>query len=295
MRIHHLNCGTMCPIGGSLLYYPSDADAARRRLVCQCLLIETDHNGLVLVDTGFGLRDVRHPESRIDRMFRTLNGICLREEDTAIRHIERLGFSARDVRHIVLTHLDFDHAGGIEDFPEAKVHLLDIELRSAREERNGFIASRRYSPSQWDHDVHWRTYAAVGERWFGFETVRKIDGLPPEILLVPLVGHTRGHCGVAVATESGWLLHAGDSYFFHGEMDVAHPHCTIGLRVYQWMMQANRDARHRNQQRLRDLLRDHGSEVSLFCSHDPTDLLRFAGKSPYGTVSGEQLRAVGSR
>jgi glyoxylase-like metal-dependent hydrolase (beta-lactamase superfamily II) len=23
------------------------------------------------------------------------------------------------VRHIVLTHLDFDHAGGLEDFPEA--------------------------------------------------------------------------------------------------------------------------------------------------------------------------------
>ncbi len=29
--------------------------------------------------------------------------------------------------------------------------------------------------------------------------------------LVPLFGHTRGHCGVAVRTEQGWLFHAGDA------------------------------------------------------------------------------------
>jgi glyoxylase-like metal-dependent hydrolase (beta-lactamase superfamily II) len=290
MRIHHINCGTMCPIGGSLFFYPRDADPAHRRLVCQCLLIETESEGLVLVDTGFGVRDVRHPESRIDRMFRTLDGICLNEAETALRQIERLGFRHTDVRHIVLTHLDFDHAGGIDDFPDAKVHLLDAELRSAKEGRTGFIASRRYSPSQWDHDVRWRTYAPMGERWYGFDSVRKLDGLPPEILLVPLIGHTRGHCGVAIDTGHGWVLHAGDSYFFHGEMDVAHPHCTVGLRFYQWMMQADGLSRHRNQERLRELVRDHGSEVELFCSHDAADYLKFVGRSPYGAVGGEERR-----
>ncbi|HTI86193.1 MAG TPA: MBL fold metallo-hydrolase [Alphaproteobacteria bacterium] len=290
MRIHHLNCGTMCPLAGSLFYYPSDAELAERRLVCQCLLIETEADGLVLVDTGFGVRDVRHPESRIDRMFRTLNGVRLRERETAMRQVERLGFQASDVRHIVLTHLDFDHAGGIDDFEHAKVHLLDTELRCAKEGRNGAIAARRYSLSQWDHDVHWRTYAAVGERWFGFESVRKLDGLPPEILLVPLIGHTRGHCGVAIDTGSGWLLHAGDSYFFHGEMDLKHPHCTSGLRFYQWLMEMNGDARMLNQERLRTLLREHDDEVELFCSHDAADFIRFAHRSPYGTVADEQRR-----
>jgi glyoxylase-like metal-dependent hydrolase (beta-lactamase superfamily II) len=288
MRIHHLNCGTMCPIAGSLLYYPRDADQARRRLVCQCLLLETDSDGLVLVDTGFGVRDVRHPESRIDRMFRTFNGIRLRERETALRQIERLGFKCSDVRHIVLTHLDFDHAGGIEDFPDARVHLLDAELRCSREDRRGFIASRRYSVSQWDHDVRWRTYTPVGERWYGFDAVRKLDGLTPEILLVPLIGHTLGHCGVAVDTGHGWLLHAGDSYFFYGEMDPEHPHCTLGLRFYQWLMQTDAEARLGNQQRLRELARDHAADVELLCSHDASDYLKFASRSPYGAVGGEQ-------
>src|SRR3546814_2886084 len=58
-----------------------------------------------------------------------------------------------------------------------------------------------------------------GERWFGFEAVRDLDGLPPEILLVPLPGHTWGHSGVAVQEDGGgWLLHAGDAYFYRGEV-----------------------------------------------------------------------------
>ena len=46
VRIHHLNCGTMCPFGGSLLG-GDGAALASARLVCHCLLIEGD-DGLEL-------------------------------------------------------------------------------------------------------------------------------------------------------------------------------------------------------------------------------------------------------
>lgn len=42
-----------------------------------------------------------------------------------MRQIRRLGYAASDVCHIVLTELDFDHAGGLEDFPDARVHVFD--------------------------------------------------------------------------------------------------------------------------------------------------------------------------
>ena len=54
-----------------------------------------------------------------------------REELTAVRQIAQLGFEPRDVRHIALTHLDFDHAGGLDDFPTATVHLLASERDAA--------------------------------------------------------------------------------------------------------------------------------------------------------------------
>ena len=73
----------------------------RGRLTSHCLLLELEHT-LVLVDTGYGLRDAHDPASRLSRFFLTLNGPELRESMTARRQIEALGFDARDVRQIVL-------------------------------------------------------------------------------------------------------------------------------------------------------------------------------------------------
>lgn len=281
MRIHHLSCGTMCPVGGRLMYGQRQSPDLRR-LVCHCLLVETDAHGLVLVDTGLGLRDVRRPRARLSPFFLHANNIQLREEDTALRQVERLGFSAADVRHIVLTHLDFDHAGGIEDFPGAAVHLLAAELDAARNRRQGFIAKNRYRPRQWDANVGWRPRdagagGADGEPWFGFDAVRNLDGLPPEILLIPLVGHSWGHAGVAISAPGGWLLHAGDAYFHQDEMSVATPSAPPGVRGYQAMMEVDRGARLRNQDRLRGLVRDHGAEVRVLCGHDAAEFAAFRG------------------
>jgi hypothetical protein len=52
-------------------------------------------------------------------------------------------------------------------------------------------------------------YQENGDRWFEFDAIR----LPfePEMWLVPLHGHTRGHCGVAVRGQERWLFHVGDA------------------------------------------------------------------------------------
>jgi glyoxylase-like metal-dependent hydrolase (beta-lactamase superfamily II) len=272
MRIHHLNCGCMCPIGGAL--FDGFSRGLTACLVCHCLLIETNQ-GLVLIDTGFGERDIKAPLSRLSPFFMNLNRIQFEEKYTAVAAIERLGLNPRDVRHIVLTHLDFDHAGGLEDFPEATVHVMLSEIEAAKE-RHGFVSSRRYRPGQWDEVKNWKYYSAGGEPWFGFEAVRNLEGLPPEILLIPLVGHTRGHAGIAIETSEGWLLHAGDAYFYRHEVSSPKRVCTPGLRAYQSFMEVDRKARLSNQDKLRALSVDHSSEVRLFCSHDAIEFKTFA-------------------
>jgi glyoxylase-like metal-dependent hydrolase (beta-lactamase superfamily II) len=283
MRIHHLNCGTDCPLGGAL--FDGRSASAFGKLVCHCLLIETDAHGLVLVDTGFGLRDVAHPhaspEPRITRPWRLMLNIQLREEETAIRQIEALGFSAGDVRHIVVTHLDFDHAGGLEDFPNATVHVMQREYDDATGPHAGTVARNRWRYSQLDEVQQWRGYAATGEPWFGFDAVRDLAGLPPEILLVPLPGHTWGHAGVAVRRDDGrWLLHAGDAYFYRGEMRQARRRCTPGLRGYQRLMEVDAVSRLGNQERLRRLSIEHHDTVSIACAHDPVELERCQAGNP---------------
>lgn len=267
MRIHHLNCGCMCPVGGRFM--DGVSHGLTSQLVCHCLLVESDR-GLVLVDTGFGTRDVEEPYERLSPFFIHFNRIRFERRYTALEQVRGLGFSPRDVRHIVLTHLDFDHAGGLEDFPEARVHVLQPEAEVAQV-RHGFIQRRRYRPDQWDGVHDWRLYRPGGGRWFGFDAVRDLDGLPPEILMIPLPGHTLGHAGVAIDTPEGWLLNAGDAYFYRHEMDPA-PRCTPGLAAYQRMMEMDRPARLHNQERLRALANDRRRGMRIFCSHDAVEL-----------------------
>jgi len=278
VKIHHLNCGTCCPPGGRL--FDGTTDALQGHIVCHCLLVETNE-GLVLVDTGFGTRDIANRHHRLAEFFLQLNQPQLRPDETALAQVRGLGFKAEDVRHIVITHLDFDHAGGLEDFPNAVVHLTSREKEAADHRKGGlFVGRRRYRPGQWNEVHGWKLYPfGGGEPWFGFDCVRDLDGLPPEILLVPLAGHTWGHSGVAIATGDGWMLHAGDAYFFRGEVGSGRYSCPPGMRGYQRMMEVDRAARLTNQERLRRLSLDHGDEVRLFCAHDPVEFEILAGQS----------------
>lgn len=277
MRIHHLNCISTCPVGGRLMDARTESIVRRGELSCHCLLVETARE-LVLIDTGFGLRDVEDPRSRLSRFFLALLRPDFRAELTAISQIRRMGFDPRDVRHVVLTHLDFDHAGGLDDFPHARVHLMASEREAAFRQAT-MLDRMRYRPQQWSTRERWRVYEPGGERWFGFERVRALDGVPPEIAMVPLIGHTLGHAGVAVRRDDDWLLLAGDAYFFRHEMDLEHPWCTPGLRFYQWMMEKDREQRLHNQSRLRELRRAHGDVVKLVCSHDVVEFEQLAGRS----------------
>jgi glyoxylase-like metal-dependent hydrolase (beta-lactamase superfamily II) len=289
MRVHHLNCGTLRPAGGRYTDGRSPV-LARARLVCHCLLAESDA-GLVLVDTGFGCEDIAATCPRLSRLRTALLRPALDPAETARAQVEALGYSQRDVRHIVLTHLDFDHAGGVRDFPLATVHVYEDELIAAMA-AHGSLARARYRSAQWGGGVRWRAYRLRGDRWHAFEAVRDLEGLPPEFLLVPLPGHTRGHCGVAVRGEGRWLLHAGDAYHHRGELDAA-SRCPPLLRGYEWLTAADRRAALANRQRLRDLAARDGGLVDIFCAHDAVEFEQRAASlvlRPYGASARERSR-----
>jgi glyoxylase-like metal-dependent hydrolase (beta-lactamase superfamily II) len=116
--------------------------------------------------------------------------------------------------------------------------------------------------------------------------------------MIPLVGHTLGHMGVAVESGGRWLLLASDAYFYREEMDLDRPRCTPGLRFYQWMMEKNRQWRLSNQARLRDLKRAHGGEVTIFSGHDIEEFERLSGRSarvPPEAMSTDRLQSIRGR
>lgn len=267
----------MCPFGGAL--FDGTSHGLFAHLVCHCWLIETQRDGLILVDTGFGSADVHDP-SRISSFFYRFNNIKLKHSLTAVSQIRGLGFEPSDVRHVVLTHLDFDHAGGLSDFPDATVHVLQDEFTSAKT-LAGWRATRRYREMQWQRSRYWRFYEPDGEQWQGFSSVRPVLGVDAEILMVPLPGHSTGHAGIAVREQSTWKLHAGDAYFHHGEIHKPKRHCPPGLRFYQRMMDDDHSARVATQNRLRALALSEPDHLQIICSHDASELRHVQSASLY--------------
>ena len=270
LRIHHLNCGSMCPHGRRLMQ-GEGGWLEPARVVCHVWLIE-GRDGLTLVDTGLGTAQV---DGMVHGHLKALMRPKLDRAETALAQVQARGFRASDVRDIVVTHLDFDHAGALADFPEARVHVHAPELAAA-EAPATLIEKQRYESRLWSHGPRWQRHAFQGERWNGFEAVRALggDGSPDEILLAPLAGHTRGHTGVAVRDGDHWRLHCGDAYFFHTEVG-AQPHCPPGLNLFQTVLAVDNDARKRNQARLAALNAAGG--VILNSAHCPHELARDAG------------------
>jgi glyoxylase-like metal-dependent hydrolase (beta-lactamase superfamily II) len=268
--IHHLGCGSMCPAARRLL---NDAEALQEPagIICHVLLIE-GADGLTLVDTGFGTEDVRGPR-RVHRGFRIAMRPQLHESETAVSRLRALGFDATDVRHVVVTHLDIDHSGGLPDFPDADVHVFARELEVMRRPPVRERVRYAISAPHWAHGPRWVEHRTGGDEWLGFASVRVLEASGADVLMIPLPGHTLGHTAVAVRRGDGWLLHCGDAYFNRHEVQTP-PSCPSGLRLFQTLVEADRRARLENQERLRELVRAHGDEVELICAHDPVTLAR---------------------
>jgi glyoxylase-like metal-dependent hydrolase (beta-lactamase superfamily II) len=267
MKVHHLDCCTMCPLGGRWV----NGDALpwqAAKMVGHVLLVEGS-TGLALVDTGIGTADLAD-RNRLGAGFWAFARPRAAPEQTALRQVEALGFKASDVRDLVVTHLDVDHAGGVPDFPHATVHVLAAE-HAAAVGQGGFHDRLRYRSAHWAHGPRWKLHEAAGEPWLGFPCVREVTA---EILMVPLVGHSRGHAGVAVRTADGWLLHAGDAYFHPGEL-ADPPSVTPGLSAFERFTGVDWPAVLANQARLRELRRGN-ADVTVFSAHDPSEFAALA-------------------
>jgi len=276
MRIHHLDCCTMRPRGRSVINGDGGV-LAHARLVSHCLLIETDAHGLVLVDTGIGVDDVRDTR-RLGPIFGRAMGIDARRmQMPAVRQVEALGFRQADVRHILLTHLDFDHAGGLADFPSARIHVHVKEQHAALELAT-FNARQRYRSAQFAHRPAWETYDGPGEPWRGLPAVRQLAGLPPEILAISMPGHSAGHAAIAVNIGGRWLVHAGDGYFHHSVLDRGDTsRMPWALRGVERFIAFDYRRVRANHSALAHLAKHE--DVTVFSAHDPVEFDRLQGGS----------------
>ncbi|HTI77542.1 MAG TPA: MBL fold metallo-hydrolase [Mycobacterium sp.] len=251
MKVHHLNCGTLYPYGCG-------------EMVCHVLLVETD-NGLVLIDSGFGTRDCGDPGRRVGPSRHLIRPV-LNPTEAAVNQVERLGFHRDDVRHIVLTHFDGDHIGGISDFPDAQIHVTAAEAFGAlRAPSRG--EKFRFRSVQWAHGPKLVEHTPDGDKWRGFAAAKELDEVSPGIVMISLPGHTRGHACVAVDAGHRWLMHCGDSYFHYGTVDGT-ARMPLSLNAFERATAFEWKVVRQNHARLVELFDRREPDMLMVCAHD---------------------------
>ncbi|WP_433191189.1 MBL fold metallo-hydrolase [Actinoallomurus sp. CA-150999] len=206
-------------------------------------------------------------------------------EETAVARIRELGYGPEDVTHVVLTHLDFDHIGGLADFPHAVVHTTALEHHAAVAEPDE-AAKFRYRSQQWEHGPQWSLYDKPGEPWLGFADALRVDGLDDRFALVPMPGHTRGHAAVVIrVSDDRLLVHAGDAFFDGSSVGLAdHTGQALehnpGLRMGEEQAAMEPSALAANHQRLANLVKNPA--VQVINAHDPRVLASAVAAGPSG-------------
>ena len=99
--------------------------------------------------------------------------------------------------------------------------------------------------------------------------VQGFDLFHNEILLIPLFGHTEGHCGIAIKTQQGWTLFCGDAYYSHLELNPQNR--LRSLNALEVFFAEDNAQRLSNLHKIQQLAQSE-PRIEIFCAHDPVEL-----------------------
>jgi N-acyl homoserine lactone hydrolase len=238
MRVHAFECGWLTGDMAGFLAGTS----GRIKVPVPAFLIEHPR-GRVVFDAGLHPAAASDPEGRLGVLSNFFDVHFGADEHVAAR-LASVDVDASRIDHLVLSHLHFDHAGGAELLPNAR---LVVQRREWEAGANDEMAAR-CSFDQRDYRLGHDVQLVDGEHdIFG-------DG---RVVCLPTHGHTPGHQSLRVRLDDGReVILCADACYLKRNLDEM----TLPGVVY------DRDVMMASLQRLA-ALRDSGS--ALIYGHDP--------------------------
>ncbi|MCP4441038.1 MAG: MBL fold metallo-hydrolase [Aureispira sp.] len=163
-------------------------------------------HGVILFDTGYTKRFAEETNSLPNKLFAWMLPHEVAPHQTALAQVQNMGFSASDVKYIIVSHFHADHVCGLSDFPEATIvcskdayaNIRDIDERKALQQGvlTGLIPE----------DLEQRVWLYDGDervKSMAYRPFKKVHDLfgDGSIVLFPLPGHQTGQIGALVQSE----------------------------------------------------------------------------------------------
>jgi len=127
------------------------------------------------------------------------------------------GLTPMDITEVIVTHLHYDHAGGLHLFPNAKLHLQAAEMAYATGPCMCHDTLRM--PFTADHICEAVKRLYSGKLTFHDGTAEIAEGLSVHCI----GGHSRGLQAVRVRTKAGWMVLASDAAHFYENVFARKP------------------------------------------------------------------------
>jgi glyoxylase-like metal-dependent hydrolase (beta-lactamase superfamily II) len=219
-------------------------------LPCPSFLIEHER-GLVLMDTGLVPAAVDDPKGVYGDMADELN-ISLTREQCVDHQIRALGFQLSDVTHVVMSHLHWDHTGGMYLFSHAQFYVMSGELQYAYWPLPAGPVYRRedIDPTR---GFAWNQIEGSELDFFGDGSIR----------ILHLPGHTPGNASIIVTLASQTIILAADTAHLRSgyEKDLPMPSDYNTLQSVQSI------------RRLKQMAK--ALDAKVWMTHDPSDWAEF--------------------
>ena len=131
--------------------------------------------------------------------------------------LQQLGIDCMQVKHVIITHLHYDHAGNLPLFPRARFHLQEREM--------AFATGRHMAHTFFAHAYDIEAVLSMVRLVYGAQVqfhngdAEILDGISVHLV----GGHTHGLQVVRVWTRVGWVVLASDAAHYLANMISGRP------------------------------------------------------------------------
>ena len=186
-------------------------------------LVEHPSAGAMLIDTGLDPVAADDPKKTFGRILAATSTrtFSMARSQAVPAQLRTRGVNPDDVKHVVMTHLHYDHASGIAQFPKATFLLTQREWDAAHA---AFRLFHGYVTRHFDHPFAYRFLDFESDRASSYATFgRSLDLFGDgSVRAVFTPGHTHGHTSIVLRTAGREVLVAGDAVYTRHTVATGH-------------------------------------------------------------------------